>query len=148
MDTANRNNDIAALKNVMNEFYSRDISRKIRSSFRARSKAGLYRCSYAPFGYRKAPDNHNKLVVDGETAWVVKRTEQVACPSWWLHTRNEKDYSWRFENPENKYEWAPCVIRGIIGNPIYLGHSVMCKTEVIFKVGKYRNVPDTGGQHA
>ena len=112
--------------------------------------------------YRKAPDNHNKLVVDGETAWVVKRifeladkgfgvrkiakafrTEQVACPSWWLHTRNEKDYSWRFENPENKYEWAPCVIRGIIGNPIYLGHSVMCKTEVIFKVEKYRNVPES-----
>ena len=162
VDTANRNNDIAALKNVMNEFYSRDISRKIRSSFRARSKAGLYRCSYAPFGYRKAPDNHNKLVVDGETAWVVKRifelankgfgvrkiakafrTEKVACPSWWLHTRNEKDYSWRFENPENKYEWAPCVIRGIIGNPIYLGHSVMCKTEVIFKVEKYRNVPES-----
>ena len=125
VDTANRNNDIAALKNVMNEFYSRDISRKIRSSFRARSKAGLYRCSYALFGYRKAPDNHNKLVVDGETAWVVKRifelankgfgvrkiakafrTEKVACPSWWLHTRNEKDYSWRFENPENKYEWV------------------------------------------
>lgn len=39
VDTANKNNDIAALKNVMNEFYSRDNSRKIRSSIRARAKA-------------------------------------------------------------------------------------------------------------
>ncbi|MEY8519309.1 recombinase family protein [Lachnospiraceae bacterium 29-84] len=78
VDTANKNNDIAALKNVMNEFYSRDNSRKIRSSIRARAKAGLYRCSYAPFGYRKSSDNHNKLVVDGETAWIVKRIFELA----------------------------------------------------------------------
>ena len=64
VDTANKNNDIAALKNVMNEFYSRDNSRKIRSSIRARAKAGLYRSSFNPIGYRKSPDNHNKLMVD------------------------------------------------------------------------------------
>lgn len=54
VDTANKNNDIVALKNVMNEFYSRDNSRKIRSSIRARAKAGLYRSSFNPIGYRKA----------------------------------------------------------------------------------------------
>lgn len=161
MDTANKNNDIAALKNVMNEFYSRDNSRKIRSSIRARAKAGLYRTSFNPIGYRKAPDNHNKLIVDVETAWIVKRIfelagagmgahkiatqfrrEQVPCPSWWLHSRGEKDYSKRFENPENKYEWSHTVIRNIIANPLYLGHSVMCKTESIFKVGKSKKVPE------
>lgn len=161
VDTANKNNDIAALKNVMNEFYSRDNSRKIRSSIRARAKAGLYRTSFNPIGYRKAPDNHNKLIVDTETAWIVKRIfelanagmgahkiatqfrkEQVPCPSWWLHSRGEKDYSKRFENPDNKYEWSHTVIRNIISNPLYLGHSVMCKTESIFKVGTYRKVPE------
>lgn len=161
VDTANKNNDIAALKNVMNEFYSRDNSRKIRSSIRARAKAGLYRCSFNPIGYLKAPDNHNKLIVDVETAWIVKRIfelanagmgmhkiatqfrrEQVSCPSWWLHSRGEKDYSKRFENPENKYEWSHTVIRNIISNPLYLGHSVMCKTESIFKVGKSKKVPE------
>lgn len=161
VDTANRNNDIAALKNVMNEFYSRDNSRKIRSSIRARAKAGLYRCSYAPFGYRKAPDNHNRLIIDEETAPIVKRIfelagagmgahkiakqlreEQAAAPSWWQHTRGEKDYSQRFSNPENKYEWSHTVIRNIIKNPVYLGHTVMCKKEIIFKVGKYRDIPE------
>ncbi len=162
VDTANKNNDIAALKNVMNEFYSRDNSRKIRSSIRARAKAGLYRCSYAPFGYRKAPDNHNKLIVDEETAGVVKRIfeyanagmgshkiastlrkEQVPCPSWWQHTRGEKDYSERFANSENKYEWSYTVVRGIIGNPVYLGHTIMCKHETVFKVGVMKKVPES-----
>lgn len=161
VDTANRNNDIAALKNVMNEFYSRDNSRKIRSSIRARAKAGLYRCSYAPFGYRKTPDNHNRLIIDEETAPIVKRIfalagagmgahkiakqlreEQAAAPSWWQHTRGEKDYSQRFSNPENKYEWSHTVIRNIIKNPVYLGHTIMCKKEIIFKVGKYRDIPE------
>lgn len=160
VDTANKNNDIAALKNLMNEFYSRDNSRKIRSSIRARAKAGLYRTSFNPIGYRKSPDNHNKLIVDGETAWIVKRIfelanagmgahkiaktfreEQVPCPSWWLHSRGERDYSQRFENPANKYEWSHTVIRNIIANPLYLGHTVMCKTESIFKVGTFKKVP-------
>ena len=160
VDTANKNNDIAALKNVMNEFYSRDNSRNIRSSIRARAKAGLYRTSFNPIGYRKSPDNHNKLIVDGETAWIVKRIfelanagmgahkiaktfreEQVPCPSWWLHSRGERDYSQRFENPANKYEWSHTVIRNIIANPLYLGHTVMCKTESIFKVGTFKKVP-------
>lgn len=161
VDTANKNNDIAALKNVMNEFYSRDNSRKIRSSIRARAKAGLYRTSFNPIGYRKSPDNHNKLIVDEETAWIVKRIfelanagmgvhkiaktfreEQVPCPSWWLHSRGEKDYSERFEKPENKYEWSHTVIRNIIKNPLYLGHMIMCKKEIVFKAGVYKNVPE------
>lgn len=161
VDTANKNNDIAALKNVMNEFYSRDNSRKIRSSIRARAKAGLYRSSFNPIGYRKAPENHNKLIVDEETAWIVKRIfeyanagmgpnkiatlfrqEQVPCPSWWLYQRGEKQYQKRFENPANKYEWSHTVIRNIIGNPLYLGHTVMCKTEIVFKVGKFKKVPE------
>lgn len=161
VDTANKNNDIAALKNVMNEFYSRDNSRKIRSSIRARAKAGLYRCSYAPLGYRKSPDNHNQLIVDEETAWIVKRifelsnagfgahkigtifrNEQIPSPSWWQYSRGEKDYSKRFENPDNKYEWSHTVIQGIIKNPVYLGHTVMCKTESIFKVGTMKRVPE------
>lgn len=155
VDTANKNNDIGALKNVMNEFYSRDNSRKIRSAIRARSKAGLYRSSFNPIGYRKDPENHNHLIVDEETAWIVKRIFQLAiegngahrictifrngkvsCPSWWLHSRGEKRYDKRFEIPEKQYEWTHTVVQNIIKNPVYLGHTIMCKTEVIFKVKK------------
>lgn len=161
VDTENNtSSDFAALKNVMNEFYSRDNSRKIRSSIKARAKAGLYRASFNPIGYRKAPDNHNRLIVDEETAWIVRKIfelasqgwgahrirthfekEQVPCPSWWLHQRGEKRYTKRFENPANKYIWSHTVISNIIKNPLYLGHTVMCKSESIFKVGLQQRIP-------
>ena len=154
VDTQNSNNDIAALKNVMNEFYSRDNSRKIRSSIKARAKAGLYRTAFNPLGYRKSPDNKGKLIVDEETAPIIRNIfelavsgwgahrikkhfeeTQVPAPSWFHHQRGEKDYSERFENPENKYIWSHTVISNIIKNRLYLGHTVMCKSETLFKVG-------------
>ena len=94
VDTASKNNDIAALKNVINEFYSRDNSRKIRSSIRARAKAGLYRTAFNPIGYRKAPDNHNRLIVDTETAWIVKRIFELAMPVLPMRT-GTKRWLWR-----------------------------------------------------
>jgi len=162
VDTAAANNDIAALKNVINEFYSRDNSRKIKSSIRARSKEGMYRCSYAPFGYRKNPADKNHLVEDTETApvirqifalaaggrgshWIAKHFAEtrVYCPSWYLHTRGERDYSDRFSDESKRFYWTHTVIRNIIGNEVYLGTTVMCKTEVIFKVGlMVKNTPD------
>ena len=43
---------------------------------------------------------------------------------------------------QNQYEWSHTIIRNMIGNPVYLGHSVMCKTEAIFKLGKYKKLPE------
>jgi DNA invertase Pin-like site-specific DNA recombinase len=162
VDTASANNDIAALKNVINEFYSRDNSRKVKSSIRARSKEGMYRCSYAPFGYRKDPADKNHLVVDAETAptihrifalaaggrgshWIAKHFAgtKVYCPSWYLHTRGERNYGAKFDDGTNRYRWTHTVIRNIIANRVYLGTTVMCKSEVLFKVGlQVKNSPD------
>ena len=74
---------------------------------------------YAPF-LRITP-----MQMITETAWIVKRIfepsnagfgahkiaklfqkEQIPSPSWWQYSRGEKDYSKRFENPENKYDWS------------------------------------------
>lgn len=46
------------------------------------------------------------------------------------------------ENPENKYDWSHTVIQGIIKNPVYLGYTIMCKTESVFKVGTFKKIPD------
>jgi hypothetical protein len=59
-----------------------------------------------------------------------------------LHSRGEKDYSKRFENPQNRYIWSHTVISNIIKNPLYLGATVMCNTETIFKVGLSVKTPD------
>nr|WP_305141636.1 recombinase family protein [uncultured Acetatifactor sp.] len=61
------------LKNMINEAYSLDIGRKIKAQARQAMKDGDYIGGRAPYGYRKAPDNCHKLLVDKETAPVVKQ---------------------------------------------------------------------------
>ncbi|WP_053769400.1 recombinase family protein [Sellimonas intestinalis] len=61
------------LKNMINEAYSLDIGRKIKAQARQAMKDGDYIGGRAPYGYRKAPDNCHKLLIDEETAPVVKQ---------------------------------------------------------------------------
>ena len=61
------------LKNMINEAYSLDIGRKIKAQARQAMKDGDYIGGRAPYGYRKDPDNCHKLLVDKETAPVVKQ---------------------------------------------------------------------------
>lgn len=113
IDTVNSHTtDYAALKNVINEFYSRDTSRKIKAAFRARAKDGKYHAKAAPFGYLKDPNDHNHLIPDPETAPIVAkiydlvlkgwgnyrirdylRETKVPVPSWYQHIRGVEDKS-------------------------------------------------------
>lgn len=127
VDTTNSHStDYAALKNVMNEFYSRDNSRKIKAAFKARAKDGKYHAKAAPFGYLKDPADRNHLIPDPETASaVVKiyelcaqgwgnhrirdylRETKVPVPSWYQHIRGIEDQSMMFPDEESRYIWRP-----------------------------------------
>ena len=72
------NNDIAPFKAIMNDFYAKDISKKIKTSLKAKMKDGKYVGGRAPFGYTKDPDNKNQLLVDEEQALVVTRIFDMA----------------------------------------------------------------------
>lgn len=61
------------LKNMINEAYSLDIGRKIKAQARQAMKDGDYIGARAPYGYRKDPDNCHKLLIDKETAPIVKQ---------------------------------------------------------------------------
>ena len=71
------NNDIAPFKAIMNDFYAKDISKKIKTSLKAKMKDGKYVGGRAPFGYTKDPDNKNQLLVDEEQAIVVKLMKEL-----------------------------------------------------------------------
>lgn len=153
VDTANANsNDFAALKNVINEFYSRDSSRKIKASIQARAKDGKYRSTAAPFGYLKDPADHNHLIPDPETAPYVKkifeltasgwgnyrirnylRDNKVGCPSWYQYTRGEQNKGHMFPTEESRYFWRPDTLRLLIRNRVYMGDCVNGKSKKIFK---------------
>ena len=71
VDSDDGENELAPFRNVMNEMYARDISRKIRSSHRLRGNAGEP-LSQPPYGYLKSPENKKKWIIDPEAAQVVK----------------------------------------------------------------------------
>jgi len=71
VDSNEGDNEIAPFKNIMNEMYARDISRKVRSSHRIRGNLGEP-LSQPPYGYMKDPNNKKKWIVDTEAAEVVK----------------------------------------------------------------------------
>ena len=70
--------DIAPFRNIINEMYAKDTSRKIKSALRTRKKSGKYISSNAPFGYQKDPADHNHLVIDPNTAPVVEYIYSMA----------------------------------------------------------------------
>lgn len=157
IDTLNsQSTDYAALKNVINEFYSRDTSRKIKAAFRARAKDGKYHSKAAPFGYLKDPADHNHLIPDPETAPVVAkiydlvlkgwgnhrirdylRETQVPVPSWYQHIRGIEDKSRMFPDEESRYIWRPDTLRLLIRNRVYCGDCVLCKSDTVFKTKQH-----------
>ena len=72
VDSADGENELAPFRNVMNEMYARDISRKVRSSQRLRGNAGEP-LSQPPYGYMKALDNKKKWIVDEDAAKIVRQ---------------------------------------------------------------------------
>ena len=72
VDSVDGENELAPFKNIMNEMYARDISRKVRSSHRLRGNMGIP-LSQPPYGYRKDPDVKGRWIIDPEPAEVVRR---------------------------------------------------------------------------
>ena len=72
IDSENGEDDFSAFRNVMNEMYAKDISRKVRSSHRLRGNAGEP-LSPPPYGYVKDPENKKKWIIDPDAAEVVRR---------------------------------------------------------------------------
>ena len=76
VDSAKGENDFAVFKNVFNDYYAKDISMKSGAALKAKRLNGEYIGSYAPHGYRKDPENKNRLLIDPETAPVIRQIYQ------------------------------------------------------------------------
>lgn len=157
IDTMKDNNDIAPFKNLLNEFYSKDISKKVHSSYLLKAQQGQFTGCVAPFGYVKDPEDKNHLLVDEETAPIVKEIfryaaeghgpnfirrkleeEQVPCPTWWNRQRGIRNTrtKWEKKDPENgSYIWDFSVIKSLLMNPVYFGAIASQKTNYRFKIG-------------
>ena len=139
--------DIAPFKNVINEMYARDTSKKIRSAFATKMRDGAYIAAFAPYGYQKDPVDKNHLVVDRQSGQVVKRIFRMAAegapPTEIARSLNERGIPppavYRCMTHDgldvNAYskrqEWTSATIAKMLRNVVYLGHIAQGKTTKI-----------------
>lgn len=146
------------LKNLMNEEYCRDISNKIRSALNTMKKNGQYISGNAPYGYIKDPEDKHHLVIDIESAKVVKLIFNL-CLSGLGTTNIAKELNNRnIVNPstyrkmkkdnkeiEDKIDtlWTSSMVSKILYNQIYCGDMVQGKTEIMsYKIHKKVKIPE------
>ena len=149
--------DITPFKNILNEMYSKDISKKVHSSYLLKAQQGQFTGCVAPFGYRKDPEDKNHLLVDEETAPIVRQIflwaleghgpnfirrrleeQKVPCPTWWNRERGFRNVrtKWEKKDPENgQYMWDFSVIKDLLMNPVYTGAIASQKKDYRFKIG-------------
>ena len=138
-------NDLTPFKNVFNEWYARDTSKKIRAVFKAKGNSGKHLTTNPPFGYKKDPNDKDKWIIDEEAATTVRRIfqmyvdgyriseighklteEKVETPILYYMNRGIKTNA-RSEYPEI---WDLMSIKYILSQTAYAGHTVNFQTAV------------------
>ena len=165
IDTQRDENDIAPFKNILNEMYSKDISRKVHSAYHVKAVKGKFTGCLAPLGYRKDPADRNHLLIDNDTAWIVRRIfdyamegkgsnyirrrlekDKIPCPAWWNRQKGLRNCTtkWEKADPENgRFIWDFSAIETILENPVYYGAIASQKQHYYFKLGSIgKKMPD------
>lgn len=147
----NSNNDMIQFKTLINDWYSKDISKKVKAGVWARKEKGLYLSSRAPFGYAKDKDNKNQLIINQDQAKIVKlifekfdNGEKQADIVRYLEENKflaPSSYNDTGVLRKNVYKWDSSV-RNILRNKVYLGHTEYGKRiNLSYKSEKIKYVP-------
>lgn len=144
IDSDEGESEIAPFKNILNEMYARDISKKIRSSHRLRGSMGEP-LSQPPYGYMKSPENKKKWIIDPEAATVVKsifkmcldgkgnetiarelQENEVLIPmAYWRSKGLNRGGKKTQTNP---YKWCKTTVQKILSQQEYCGDIINFKT--------------------
>lgn len=144
--SATSNDDfIMPIKNIFNAQYSKDISRKVKSSFRTLQSQGKFTGAFASYGYKKDENDKHKLVIDEPAAIVVRRIfelfnsgkgkqaiakilnrEKIPCPSEYKQLSGMK-YTNGNRMELTKY-WTYSTIHNMLKNEMYIGNMVLNKS--------------------
>ena len=138
VDSVNRQEmDITPFKNILNDLYSRDISKKVLAGWMARSRQGKFLGGPPPYGLMRDPDDHGHLIIDPETAPTVKLVFDLALNGYGTmkiakHLLERKIPITRIKIPVESevryYSWSGSVIGKMLRNPVYKGDHVVCKS--------------------
>ena len=150
-DPNNTNNDMTPFKSVFNDMYAKDTSRKVRTILRTKAMNGESIKAFQPYGYKKDPNNKNKVIVDTNVSDIVVKifqmyksgsTKKGICD--YLNESNittplkYKEETTNYRNPNKRfYIWSSSMISKILRDRIYIGDLVQHKqTKVNYKIKK------------
>ncbi len=158
-DSDRGDDDFLVFRDVMNEMYAKDISKKIRSTFKQKGNAGKHVASICPYGYLKDRDNKDHWIVDEEAAEVVRnifqwtidgmgpyqianklKEMQIEIPA--VHMARYDQGLNRTKPVKDPCGWGSSTIAHILKKREYLGHTVNFKTAKHFKDKKSHYVPE------
>lgn len=147
VDSADQNsNEFVPFLNIMNEWYLRDASRKLKAAFQMKGKSGKPTANHAIYGYKKDPEDKDHWLVDEEAAKVVRyifqltvngkgpvtiakilRDEKIDRPSVYEAKRGVGVHKNRADL-SRPYDWGVGTVKSILERPEYMGHTVNFKT--------------------
>ncbi len=137
----NTGNEVMSFLNLFNEFYSRDTSKKVKSVKKACAENGKFLGTYAPYGYKRDPNNKHHLIIDEETAPTARQifemrargmsfrsialslNQEHVLPPGTLYYQRKGMSDQRNVNQK----WANSTISHLIRNEVYIGHMVQGK---------------------
>ena len=147
LDTCN--NDIAPFKAVINDMYSRDNSKKIRTALKSMQQKGKWVGGCTPFGYTKDPEDKNHLIPDSKEAPIVKEIFRLAgngMTYYQIKDKLTKDNvptmcllrdNKRVGEMSRKGIWSSKTVKGILSNELYLGDMVQNRrSRISYKIRK------------
>lgn len=157
LDPKSVNNISIQFKNLMNDEYSRDLSKKVKSARLTRQKRGEFLGSFAPYGYDKDPNDHHRLIIDPIAAEVVKliykkflagatfaeiasylSLHEILTPCMYKRSRGMKLYN---SANNNFIMWRNSTIRTILQDEVYTGTLVQGRhKKVSYKGNKFMAV--------
>ena len=140
-------NEFVPFKNLFNEWFARDTSKKIRAVVKAKAERGERVSTQIPYGYKKDFDVKGHLLINEETAPVVRmifdlcaagngpriianilREKKILKPT--IYRYQQIGTYYRITDTEDIYGWNDRTVAGILDNEVYLGHTINCKTTV------------------
>lgn len=134
-------NEFAPFLNIMNEWYLRDQSRKVKAAFQTKGRAGLPTSCNAIYGYKKDPEDKDHWLIDEEAAAVVRRIYRLCLEGNGPHViarilRDDKvetpsNYyarkgigNWQPSKKSGPYDWTGETVSKMLSKPEYIGHTV------------------------
>ena len=143
----NGNNDIAPFKSILNDMYSKDLSKKIKTALHTMQKSGKWVGSREPLGYMKDPEDKNHLIICEDEAYIVKKIFDMALAGKqlceirdYLNTNNIPTFGQiRYNKPTL---WENKAIKNILKNELYTGNMVQNRrSRISYKNRKIRCNP-------